>query len=438
MRLRTLFLILVSLLIAVWVLLIVQTPQHSGAIFYLTEALTLACIVFLFYFYRKVVKPMKSISDGMELLHEQDFSSQLSPVGQREADRIVAIFNRMMKQMKNERLRLREQNHFLDLLINASPMGVIILDFDGKITTMNPSAKKFLAAGDEAIGKQLQMVGSRLAEEIAKIDDEKSQTIRLNGTEVYNCSRLSFRDRGFAHPFVLIEPMTEELHRAEKSAYEKVIRMIAHEVNNTMGGITSTLDSASEALRTMTPETMQSDAEELCKVMEVCEERGYSMSRFITRFADVVKIPKPILKESDLNDCIERCKLFMENMCREHDITLKMALSAEPVPANIDATLLEQVLVHVIKNSVESIEQNGEISITTLPSPSQIIITDNGRGIDKEVERNLFSPFFTTKVGGQGIGLIFTREILSSHGCHFTLQTDNDGLTRFTITFPGR
>ena len=122
MRLRTLFLILVSLLIAVWVLLIVQTPQHSGAIFYLTEALTLACIVFLFYFYRKVVKPMKSISDGMELLHEQDFSSQLSPVGQREADRIVAIFNRMMKQMKNERLRLREQNHFLDLLINASPM----------------------------------------------------------------------------------------------------------------------------------------------------------------------------------------------------------------------------------------------------------------------------------------------------------------------------
>ena len=90
------------------------------------------------------------------------------------------------------------------------------------------------------------------------------------------------------------------------------------------------------------------------------------------------------------------------------------------------------------ERAVESIEQNGEISITTLPSPSQIIITDNGRGIDKEVERNLFSPFFTTKVGGQGIGLIFTREILSSHGCHFTLQTDNDGLTRFTITFPGR
>ncbi len=408
----------------------------SGAVFYLTELLTLLCIIFLVYFYRKVVKPMKSISDGMELLREQDFSSQLSPVGQREADRIVAIFNRMMRQMKNERLRLREQNHFLDLLINASPMGVIILDFDNRITTMNPSAKKILAAGDNAIGKQFEELESKLAQEISKIDNESSQTIRLNGTEVYSCSRLSFRDRGFAHPFVLIEPMTEELHHAEKSAYEKVIRMIAHEVNNTMGGITSTLDSASDALRTMTAETIESDAEEICKVMEMCEERGYSMSRFITRFADVVKIPSPILKPSDLNDCIVSSKLFMEHLCNEHNITLKMNLAAEQVPANVDSILLEQVLVNIIKNSVESIGSDGEISICTLPSPSQIIITDNGKGIDKETERNLFTPFFTTKASGQGIGLIFIREVLSNHGCRFSLQTDKDGLTRFTILFP--
>ena len=436
MRLHNLFIKLIALLTAAWVLLIVQTPMQSGVIFYLTELLTLACIIFLVYFYRKVVMSMNSISDGMELLHNQDFSSKLAPVGQREADQIISIFNRMMQQMRNERLRLREQNHFLDLLINASPMGVIILDFDGKITTMNPSAKKFVAVGNEAIGKMLNELESPLAQEISKIDDESPHTIRLNGTKIYSCSRLSFRDRGFSHPFVLIEPMTEELHRAEKSAYEKVIRMIAHEVNNTMGGITSTLDSATEALRTMTAETMQSDAEELCKVMEVCEERGYSMSRFITRFADVVKIPAPILKPSDLNDCITRSKLFMENLCSEHNITLKMNLSTEAVPANVDTILLEQVLVNIIKNSVESIERDGEICICTLPSPSQIIITDNGRGIDKETESNLFSPFFTTKTGGQGIGLIFIREVLTSHGCRFSLQTENDGLTRFTIIFP--
>ena len=436
MRLRYLFLIFVGLLSVVWILLLVQTPLHNSTIFYITEGVTLVCLLFLLYFYRKVVKPINSIANGMELLHEQDFSSKLSSVGQPEADQIVTIFNRMMMRMKDERVRMREQNHFLDLLINASPMGVVILDFEQRITTINPSAKRFLAARENVIGQRLQDIGSPLAREIEKIENESTETVRLNGANVYHCSRLSFRDRGFAHPFILIEQMTEEVHRAEKNAYEKIIRMIAHEVNNTMGGITSTLDSATEALRTMTAETMKSDAEELCKVMEVCEERGYSMSRFITRFADVVKIPAPILKPSDLNDCITRSKLFMENLCSEHNITLKMNLSSEAVPANVDTILLEQVLVNIIKNSVESIERDGEISISTLPSPSQIIITDNGRGIDKETEPNLFSPFFTTKTGGQGIGLIFIREVLSNHGCRFSLQTGNDGLTRFTIIFP--
>ena len=435
MRLRYLFLIFVGLLSVVWILLLVQTPLHNSTIFYITEGVTLVCLLFLLYFYRKVVKPINSIANGMELLHEQDFSSKLSSVGQPEADQIVTIFNRMMMRMKDERVRMREQNHFLDLLINASPMGVVILDFEQRITTINPSAKRFLAARENVIGQRLQDICSPLAREIEKIENESTETVRLNGANVYHCSRLSFRDRGFAHPFILIEQMTEEVHRAEKNAYEKIIRMIAHEVNNTMGGITSTLDSATEVLQTMTPETMQGDAGELCSVMKVCEERGYNMSRFITRFADVVKIPTPVLKNCNLNDCVEGCRLFLEQMCREKNITLHLLLSTENIPVNIDTTLFEQVLVNIIKNSIESIGENGEISITTSNSPASIVVTDNGRGIDKETERHLFSPFFTTKADGQGIGLIFIREVLGNHGCRYSLRTDSDNLTRFTISF---
>lgn len=435
MRLRYLFLIFVGLLSVVWVLLLLQTPLHNSTIFYITEGVTLACLLFLLYFYRKVVKPINSIANGMELLHEQDFSSKLSSVGQPEADQIVIIFNRMMMRMKDERVRMREQNHFLDLLINASPMGVVILDFEQRITTINPSAKRFLAAGENVIGQRLQDIGSPLAREIEKIENESTETVRLNGANVYHCSRLSFRDRGFAHPFILIEQMTEEVHRAEKNAYEKIIRMIAHEVNNTMGGITSTLDSATEVLQTMTPETLQNDADELCSVMKVCEERGYNMSRFITRFADVVKIPAPMLKNCNLNDYVEGCRRFLEQMCREKNITLRLMLSKENINVNIDTTLFEQALVNIIKNSIESIEENGEISIATSNSPASIVITDNGRGIDKETERHLFSPFFTTKADGQGIGLIFIREVLGNHGCRYSLRTDDDNLTRFTITF---
>ena len=435
MRLRHLFLILAALLASVWILLLVQAPLHDSKIFYITEVVTLVCLLFLIYFYRKVVKPMNSIANGMELLHEQDFSSKLSSVGQPEADQIVEIFNRMMQRIKNERLQLREQNHFLDLLINASPMGVIILDFEQRVTTINPSAIKFIGADENIIGCKLENVKSPLAQEIIKINNDSSQTVRLNSANVYHCSRLTFRDKGFAHPFILIEQMTEEVHRAEKNAYEKVIRMIAHEVNNTICGITSTLDSATEVLQTITPDTLQTDADELCSVMRVCEERGYNMSRFITRFADVVKIPQPVPTATNLNDCVQRCKRFMEHMCREKSITLELRLAEEKIPVSIDTTLFEQVLVNIIKNSVESIGSDGEISITTCSSPASIIIADNGKGISKDVEQQLFSPFFTTKSGGQGIGLIFIREVLGNHGCRYSLRTDSDNLTRFTIFF---
>ena len=120
----------------------------------------------------------------------------------------------------------------------------------------------------------------RLAEEIERIPKDASKTVRLSDSMIYRCSRLSFVDRGFAHPFILIESLTSEVVKAEKKAYEKVIRMIAHEVNNTVAGITSTLDIVDGALECM------DDTEDPREVMKVCVDRCYSMSRFITNFAN--------------------------------------------------------------------------------------------------------------------------------------------------------
>lgn len=127
----------------VWTILLVLTLKERGALFYIGEGVITFSLVFLVYFYRKVVKPLDIIGNGMELLREQDFSSRLTPVGQKEADRIVLVFNRMMEQLKDERLRLREQNHFLDLLVSASPMGVVILTLDGHISMLNAAALRF-------------------------------------------------------------------------------------------------------------------------------------------------------------------------------------------------------------------------------------------------------------------------------------------------------
>ena len=159
------------------------------------------------------------------------------------------------------------------------------------------------------------------------------------------------------------------------------------------------------------------------------------MSRFITRFADVVKIPEPTVSRANLNDLVFTCKRFMEGMCTDRHIKLRMEIDETLKDVMLDSSLFEQVLVNIIKNAAESIETDGEIIIRTL-SPATIEVTDNGKGISKETEAKLFSPFFSTKPNGQGIGLIFIREVLMRHGCTFSLRTYADGLTKFRIVFP--
>ena len=431
MKLKSFFFILAFLLIVVWSILLFVATQENGWKFYLIEGIVTFSLFYLIYFYRKVVKPLNSIAGGMDLLQAQDFSSRLSPVGQREADRIVSIFNRMMNQLKEERLRLREQNHFLDLLISVSPMGVIILTLDERISMANKAALEFLDEGTEEdiMNKTMDELSGSLAEELNRIPKDTTVTIRLSDSRIYRCSRLSFIDRGFAHPFYLIESLTSEVMKAEKKAYEKVIRMIAHEVNNSVAGITSTLDTIDDALQTI------DDTEDIREVMKVCVERSYSMSRFITNFADVVKIPEPQKEEVHLNDRVTACKIFMENLCQNRDIDLHLELCEENPVVSMDTSLFEQVLINIIKNATESIDTNGKIFIRTSASPLMLEIGDTGKGISKEVETKLFTPFFSTKPNGQGIGLIFIREVLMKHGYTFSLRTYPDGITRFRICF---
>ena len=163
----------------------------------------LGLIVWLYF---SIVKPMSAISAGMDLIQAQDFASRLVSVGQFDADRIVEVFNGMMDRLKAERLRVKEQNHFLHLLIEASPLGIAILDFDGRISECNSAMLEFLKVPDIDVvkGMYFDEVEGDLASEIAKITDGTTATVRLSDTMVFRCSRLSFMESGFHRPFIIV------------------------------------------------------------------------------------------------------------------------------------------------------------------------------------------------------------------------------------------
>lgn len=430
MRVRTYFiwLVILFLLNIITVQVIVFMDWHfSYWIWIGIEVLVLVCLLFL---YHRIMKPFQLLENGMLLLKEQDFSSRLRTVGQKDADSIIQIFNRMMEQLKYERLHVREQDQLFDLIFYSSPMGIVIMDLDERIQSMNPSAERLLGISfDKSKGNRICNLHFELSECLQKLTQGEVRTVRLNDSNIYRCSRLSFLNKGFRHTFYLIELLTEEVMHAEKKAYEKVIRMISHEVNNTVAGITSALDTIDATLENF------SETTDIRGVIQVCIERCYSMSHFITNFSDVVKIPEPSFLRVDLNDVIRKNVQFMEVICNKRHIDIQMQLDTEALWADIDVGLMQQALINIVKNAAESIGNNGTITIRTNASLSLLEIIDTGKGISKEVESRLFTPFFSTKPNGQGVGLMLVREVLQKHHCIFSLRTDNEGLTIFKIQF---
>ena len=411
MKITYYFLLLSLLIVGLFALLMRLTFNVHPTIFYVAEGMLVVVLIFLVVFYRKVIRPIDTLTGGMELLRDQDMSTTLAPSGQKETDEIVKTFNALITRLRNEHLRLDEQNSFLNLLIDASPMGVILCDLSGNVKSMNPAAQKMLTPAISEAMKTLPL--------------GEDTTLRLSNSQIYHLSHLSFLDRGYQHPFFLIESLTSEVMKAEKVAYEKVIRMIAHEVNNNVAGIVSTLDLIGEELHSDTSK----------EALDASRERTQKMAEFVTRFANVVKIPEPQLTLCDLSEEVEACHSFLEGLCQTHHIHLTFHLTDEAIPVHLDTTLFQQALVNIVKNAIESITDKGEITITTVPKT--LTITDNGRGISPEVAQHIFTPFYSTKPQGQGLGLLLIRDILTKHGCNFTLLTNpDDGLTRFTIVFP--
>ena len=409
MKLKHYFLLLAVGIVLLAGVALFATFRSHPTLFYVTEGFVVLILFYLWYFYRKTIRPYDTLIGGMELVRELDLTTRLAPSGQHETDIIVRTFNDLLGRLRSEHLRLEEQYTFLNLLIDASPMGVIQCDLDGNTTSMNPAAR--------------EMLSPCIEETIHALPLGETTTVRIpGGPQLFRISHLSFPDRGFQHPFFLIESLTSEIRLAEKAAYERVIRMIAHEVNNSVAGIIGSL-TGDEA------------------------ERLTALSSFVSRFAEVVKIPQPQLQLCDLSEEVEACRPFLENLCTQAHVHIDFRLTDEAVPVHLDTVLFQQVLINIVKNAVESIGKatgrrvsgNATQGIVTLEvtTPATLTITDNGHGIPPAIAKNLFTPFFSTKPQGQGLGLLLIRDILTSHHCTFNLLTDpEDHLTRFTIQFP--
>lgn len=384
--------------------------------------------------FNALFKPIELVNSGVETLKHRDFTSKFLPIKQPELDRLIEVYNRMLDELREERLRLQEQHYFLDRVLTASPSGILTFDFDERIALVNPSAAKMLQTSAKTlIGKSLAELHSPFAEALRRLTLHEAQVLPLHGNRRVKCQKLEFMDQGFARSFILMEELTEELRRSEKSAYEKLIRMMSHEVNNSVGAVTSLLHSVSNYKDQLRP----GDREDFEHALQVAITRNGHLNAFMRGFAEVVRLPRPNPQPCDLKQLLAEIVLLFQAESKEKHIEWKWDVQTTLPKLALDRGQMEQVFINLGKNAMEAIGANGVITIRIGQRREKFFVAleDSGAGISAEAQAHLFTPFFSTKANGQGLGLTLVQEILTQHQLEFSLESIAGGPTRFVICF---
>jgi len=383
---------------------------------------------------RRVLGSLAFMRESATLLNESDFMSRFRDVGQPELDQLIHVYNRMVDNMRDERVRLQEQQFLLSRILDVSPSGIVTLDFEQKVTYVNPAASRLLDQPSAAIvGRPLGDFDAPLATEVAKLEAGKTHVVPLWGGRRVRVHRGAFLDRGFQRSFVLFEELTEELRQAEKAAYEKLIRMLSHEVNNSVAASNSLLHSCLNYGRSLGPE----EREDFEAALGIVIARTEQLNRFMRSFADVVRLPPPARQPVDLVDLVRGIARLLRAETDERRILVQWDVQNGLGPVSVDRTQIEQVLVNIFRNAIDAIGRDGTITVRVGRRGARpaIVVEDTGPGIPPDVRPHLFTPFFSTKEQGQGIGLTLVQEILSQHQIEYSLDSLPGEPTRFTMLF---
>jgi nitrogen fixation/metabolism regulation signal transduction histidine kinase len=391
---------------------------------------------------RRALEPLGYTRHFHDLLQDQHYAARLQHSSDKELNDLVQLFNTMLGALYQERLQIGEQQGFLDKLLEATPSAVIVFDFDGRVSLMNASAHGLRGLHDDARGKTLaacaqalEAGGASLLAQLDALPLGESQLLTDADGRRYRGQRGQFYDRGFARHFLLVEELTAELESSEKATYEKLIRVLAHEVNNTVAATGSVLSS----LLYYRSQLTERDSEDFSTAILAVQRRNASLGEFIERFTQVVKMPAPELRPAAVRDIMDDILYLYREQCRSRSITIAWQRCDEVPAIAMDRHLMEQALLNVVKNAMEAVEAGASdarhigFALVREAGRVRLSVIDSGNLLGDVPARQLFTPFFTTKKGGQGIGLLFVREVLNRHGFDYRLAATGNGATSFDI-----
>ncbi|MEB1530178.1 sensor histidine kinase [Xanthomonas sp. WHRI 7945] len=408
------------------------------------EVVTLSALLLLalmWWTLRRATAPMRSLfralAGTVSSYRDGEYNFGVHWRGDDELGEMVAAHRQLGEILREQRQGLAQRELMLDTMVQNTPVAMLLTSNGGdglrRVVFSNLAARKLLHGGWKLEGQRLDdlLLGMppALREAVARggdslftIDDDEDP----EEEQVYHLSRRRFRLNGRPHELLLIRLLTAELRRQEVHTWKKVIRVISHELNNSLAPIASLAHSGAELVR-------RQKVERLEEVFGTIEERARHLEGFIRGYARFAKLPQPQLQTVHWAQ-------FLGGL--QQQIPFALELEAPDLHSRVDPAQLQQALLNLVKNAHESSPEglapadSVRIRVSTRPEWLRIEVLDRGSGMNEAVLQNALMPFYSTKRNGTGLGLALTREIIEAHGGRLSLQNRDEGGLCVAVQLP--
>ncbi|PID94598.1 MAG: hypothetical protein CSA95_02480 [Bacteroidetes bacterium] len=435
----TVYLIILILLSGLGMALVMR---HASPVFILLTALGI--LYFSFQLLLSFDKMLRKIAYFFNAIENEDstlfYSEEVSHKPLRELHKSLNRINLLIKEAK---LKNREQEQYLEALLEQISTGIIVFNANGNILQANTAAKKLLKYQTLTHIIQLKRVDETLYTTFASLPQNQRQFISLTHQET--TAQLALRATPFVArhkklTLVSIQDIRNELDAKEVESWQKLIRVLTHEIMNSITPITSLSDTLIGYYTTPAASLSAEARENTIKGLEVIRERGHSLIHFVQSYRRLAKLSPPIFKTIAVKPLIEHILLLMASDAGSIPIRFTHKVTPENLLLNADEGQISQVLINLLQNAIHAVRtvENPAITIVAQQDAEhhiQIAITDNGVGIEEELLSQIFIPFFTTREQGSGIGLSISRQIMHKHNGNIRVVSRPQQGSTFTLEF---
>ncbi|HUP64679.1 MAG TPA: ATP-binding protein [Thermoanaerobaculia bacterium] len=404
---------IVAALLLVWL-----GPWSDRLGWTVTVFLGLSALIALLTLHEHVVHPLRTLSNILAALREEDYSIRSrTPSSEDALGEVLIEVNELSAMLRERRLDAMEATALMGAVISEIESAIFVFDRDHRLRLVNRAGERLLALNAERL---IGLLASELGLD-SLLEGETAGTLERTfpgGSGRFGFRRSQVREKGHPHQLLVVADLSRALREEERQAWQRLVRVLGHELNNSLTPIKSISGSLERVVaRDPLPEDWREDVE---RGLAIISSRAEALTRFMSAYARLARLPSPTLGEVELGPLVTRIAALEQRMPIKVEEGPRIALQA-------DAAQLEQLLINLLRNAVDAaLETGGDVVIgwSRRGGAAEIEILDEGSGIAGGT--NLFVPFYTTKPGGSGIGLVLSRQIAEAHGGSLNLSNRED------------